>query len=61
MKKFTRFSKRLLNNQRGQGMVEYILLLVVLVALITAFKEPLKTAVMGKVNALTAAIAEIQN
>lgn len=61
MKKFTRYSKRLLKNQQGQGMVEYILLLVVVVALITVFKEPLKKAVLDKVESLSAAIAGVQN
>lgn len=37
------FSKRLAMNNRGQGMVEYILLLVVIVAIVMAMKGKLKS------------------
>ena len=35
MKSLRKFSKRLLKNDRGQGMVEYILLLVIVVGVVT--------------------------
>lgn len=41
MKKFTAFSKKLLKNKRGQGMVEYILLLVVVVGIVLIMKDRL--------------------
>lgn len=47
MNKFKSFSKRLLKNRKGQGMVEYILILVVVVAIVMAVKEPLKAYVGG--------------
>lgn len=39
MKKLKTFSKRLMKNDRGQGMVEYILLLVVVVGIVMALKS----------------------
>lgn len=38
MKKMKSFSKRLLKNKSGQGMVEYILLLVVVVGIVMFMK-----------------------
>jgi Flp pilus assembly pilin Flp len=49
MKSIKKFSKRLCKNERGQGMVEYILLLVLVVAAIALFKP----AIMSKVKDLT--------
>lgn len=57
MKKLTGFSKKLLKNEGGQGMVEYILLLVVIVAIVMLFKGQIKTAVEGKVSELKDAIS----
>ncbi len=59
MKSFKNFSKRLLKNDRGQGMVEYILLLVIVVAVITLFKQPLKDMVGDKTAELQQAIKSI--
>ena len=42
MKKLKTFSKRLMKNDRGQGMVEYILLLVVVVAIVVIMKDRFK-------------------
>ncbi|HRO67641.1 MAG TPA: Flp1 family type IVb pilin [Pseudobdellovibrionaceae bacterium] len=47
MTKLKQFSKRLMKNNKGQGMVEYILLLVVVVAIVVALKEPLSNYVQG--------------
>ena len=52
MKSFKNFSKRFLKNERGQGMVEYILLLVIVVAVVTIFKKPLMDMVNGKIEDL---------
>ena len=59
MKSFRNFSKRLLKNDRGQGMVEYILLLVIVVAVITVFKKPLMDMVSQKTDELKAAVGSI--
>jgi|JI61114BRNA_FD_contig_31_7469512_length_451_multi_4_in_0_out_0_2 Flp pilus assembly pilin Flp len=56
LKKLKSFSKRLLKNNKGQGMVEYILLLVVIVAIATIFKTPITNAVSEKVNSLKESI-----
>ena len=40
--------KNLLKNQNGQGATEYILLLVVVVGLVIAFKKPIMDAVTNK-------------
>ncbi len=47
MMKLKAFSKRLISNNKGQGMVEYILILVVVVAIILAVKGKLKGMVEG--------------
>lgn len=48
MGKIKGFSKRLAKSQRGQGMVEYILILVVVVAIVMAMKDKLKTYISGE-------------
>ena len=53
MKKMKSFFQNLWKDESGQGMVEYALLLVIIIALLTVFKEPLKQAVserMAKVK-----------
>jgi hypothetical protein len=60
MKKFIRqlksnFTSRV-KNERGQGMLEYILLLVVVVALVMVFKDKIKSAVEAKVGDLSSSI-----
>ena len=49
MKKQIRKLKSALN-ENGQGAIEYILLLVVVVAIAIAFKQPIVDAVTAKVN-----------
>jgi Flp pilus assembly pilin Flp len=56
MKKFKNFSKNLLKNKRGQGATEYILLLVVVVALVMMFKSQVKSALDGKLSELKESI-----
>ncbi|MGZ3692014.1 MAG: Flp1 family type IVb pilin [Pseudobdellovibrionaceae bacterium] len=56
MKLFKSFSKKLLKNQSGQGATEYILLLVVVVALVMMFKTQIKGALDGKLGELGGAI-----
>ncbi|AFX99820.1 Flp1 family type IVb pilin [Bdellovibrio bacteriovorus] len=56
MKKFKNFSKKLLKNERGQGATEYILLLVVVVALVVIFKDKIKSAMEEKVGSLASDI-----
>lgn len=60
MKKFKNFSKNLLKNKRGQGATEYILLLVVVVALVMLFKDKIKTTMDGKIGELSEKITGFQ-
>ena len=59
MKSLKKFSKRLMKNERGQGMVEYILLLVIVVAVVTIFKKPLMEMVQGKIDDLKGAVGSV--
>ena len=58
MKKFKNFSKNLLKNKSGQGATEYILLLVVVVALVVLFKDKIKTTMTDKINGLSDSIGQ---
>ena len=60
MKRFKSFSKNLLKNRSGQGATEYILLLVVVVALVVMFKERIKETMESKLNALKGSIENVQ-
>ncbi|KYG66835.1 hypothetical protein AZI86_07310 [Bdellovibrio bacteriovorus] len=60
MKKFKNFSKNLLKNKRGQGATEYILLLVVVVALVMLFKDKIKSTMDGKIGELSEKITNFQ-
>ena len=57
MKSLKSFSKRMLNSQSGQGATEYILLLVVVVALVMMFKTQIKSALDGKLSELNSSIS----
>ncbi len=58
--KFKSFSKKLFKNERGQGATEYILLLVVVVALVMMFKNQIKQTMEGKLGDLQGMINEIK-
>ncbi|KYG60724.1 Flp1 family type IVb pilin [Bdellovibrio bacteriovorus] len=60
MKKFKNFSKNLLKNKQGQGATEYILLLVVVVALVVMFKDRIKQTMEGKIEALSSSIMSVE-
>lgn len=57
--KFKNFSKKLLKNQSGQGATEYILLLVVVVALVIMFKGQIQETVKGKIGELQGLIGQV--
>ena len=56
MKKMNSFFKNLWKDESGQGMVEYALLIVIVIALLTVFKEPLKNAVSSKMGEISGQI-----
>lgn len=60
MNKLKTFTKRLLKNKKGQGMVEYILLLVVVVAVVTMFKTEIMSVVTQKIGDLKSSIGGFQ-
>ncbi|HMN68261.1 MAG TPA: Flp1 family type IVb pilin [Bdellovibrionales bacterium] len=58
MKKATTMLKNLWKDESGQGATEYILLLVVVVALALMFRGRITEALSGKLSELTGAIGE---
>ncbi|NUN06446.1 MAG: hypothetical protein HUU57_11865 [Bdellovibrio sp.] len=61
MKKFKNFSKNLLKNESGQGATEYILLLVVVVALVFMFKGKIKEQMDGAMSKLSSDMGNVIN
>ena len=45
-----KFFKKLKENQSGQGIIEYILLLVVVVAIVMIFRDKVSETIRGKVD-----------
>lgn len=60
MKKFKKFTKRMLKNESGQGATEYILLLVVVVAIVIVFKDKIRETVTEKVGNLSSQIMSFE-
>jgi hypothetical protein len=54
-----RLRTNLLKNNRGQGATEYILLLVVVVGLVLAFKKPIMEKMKVKVDDLGGAMDKV--
>ena len=52
MRKFINTLKSLWKDESGQGATEYILLLVIVVAIAVLFKDKIKGALEGKLNQL---------
>lgn len=52
--------KRKLGNQSGQGMTEYILLIVIVLAIATVFRDPITRAVQSKVDQVGTSISDFQ-
>jgi len=50
--------KEIIKDESGQGMAEYILLVVIVVGIVTAFKKPLTDAITNKVSALSSSITD---
>ncbi len=55
----TRLRANLINNKKGQGATEYILLLVVVVGLVLAFKKPIMDAMNKKTDDLKASMDKV--
>ncbi len=52
--------KKLVGNDRGQGATEYILLLVVVVALVMFFKKDIQSTVSEKIQELKGMISGVK-
>ncbi len=52
--------KSLWNDESAQGSTEYILLLVVVVAIVLVFKKPILAAVSGKMDELQKGMDEVK-
>ena len=55
------FSKKLVKDERGQGMMEYILLLVIVVGLVLMFKNQITGTLSTKVQELTQSISGVNS
>lgn len=53
------FSKKLFKNERGQGATEYILLLVVVVAIVLIFKKQIKDTVTQQIEGLSSQMQSV--
>ena len=58
MKKLTSFFKKLWKDESAQGATEYIILLIVVIAIVIAFKGKINEAVGGKLSELTGKLGE---
>ena len=56
MKKIKEISKKLIQDESGQGTTEYVLLLVVLVAIAMLFRRQIQDIVGGKIDEIGTAI-----
>lgn len=59
LNKFKNFSRKTLKNIKGQGMTEYILLLVVVVGIVVAFKGKIKQTIDSKLGDLDGQIQQV--
>ena len=55
------FFKKIKQNESGQGIIEYILLLVVVVAIVMLFKDRIQTTISGKVDQVGGKIESFGN
>lgn len=53
MKSIQKFAKRLWNDESGQGMAEYVLLIVVVVTVAYVFKDKIKNMVSSKMDSVS--------
>lgn len=51
------FLKKMRKNESGQGIVEYVLLLLIVVGVLTLLRKPIQDAIMGKVGTLESDIS----
>ena len=59
MKKVKTVLKNIWNDESGQGATEYILLIVVVIAAVAAFKDPILDALSGKMDQIRSSMDDI--
>lgn len=59
MKKIGSFLKNFWKDESGQGTAEYVLLLVIVVALVIMFKDKIKGLISGKLNEVESGMGQI--
>ncbi len=59
MKKFSSFCKKFLNDESGQGMAEYILLLVIVIGVVMLFKGQFTTIISTKISDISSGMSSI--
>ncbi len=52
MNKIRKFFKRKMKDQSGQGTAEYVLLIAIVVALVFAFRDRIRSAVQGQIESV---------
>lgn len=57
MQKIKNFAKKLWQDEAGQGMAEYVLLIVVILAIAAIFKRQIKSAFETKMNDVSSGIS----
>lgn len=57
MQKVKSFLKNFWSDESGQGTAEYVLLIAIVVALVVAFKDRIRTAVVGKMEDVSSGIS----
>ena len=61
MKKLTNTIKNIWQDESAQGATEYILLLVIVVAIVLLFKDRIKELVSGRLEALGTGLGEVSH
>ena len=59
MKKFSNFCKTFLKDESGQGMAEYILLLVIVIGVVLLFKGQFTQIISGKISDISSGMSGI--
>ena len=60
MKKMKSFFRNLWKNESGQGMTEYAMLILVVVAIAFIFKDKIRTAVQAKMEEVSGKISDFK-
>lgn len=58
MKKFSSFLKQLWKDESAQGATEYILLLVIVVAIALMFRTEIQSAIQDKIGEISSSLGE---